>query len=108
MRIAQQDLLDFCLDPDYAQKLEWPAGYWPTAPAPPDSSAWDKSVAAFRADRERLKQLVSDAGIDLVATVPTGHGKQTFLRAILLVADHNAYHLGQLVAVRRALGAWAA
>ena len=106
MRVAQKDLLDFCVNSKYAHALKWPEDYWPQSPAPPRAAAWNESVANLKADREKLKQLVRDAHVDLFATVPTGQGKQTYLRAILLVADHNAYHLGQLVAVRRALGIW--
>ena len=106
MRLAQNDLLDFCLNARYEQVLAWPDDYWPPSPVPPSPAAWDASVKDFKADRQRVKQLVSDAGVDLFATVPTGQEAQTYLRAILLVADHNAYHLGQLVAVRRALGIW--
>jgi hypothetical protein len=106
MRLAQKDLLDFCLNPQYVHALKWPDDYWP-APSPPASDAWTKSVAAFKADCDALKALVRDPGVDLFAPVPTGTGKQTYLRAVLLVLDHNAYHLGQLVAVRRALGIWA-
>lgn len=106
LRLAQKDLLDFCVNPRYVQALAWPDDYWPTSPAPPDAAAWAKSIAGFEADREKLKALVSDAKVDLFALVPTGKGQQTYLRAILLIADHNAYHVGQLVAVRRALGIW--
>ncbi len=90
----------------YTHGLEWPEDYWPRDPAPPSAAAWNKSVANLKADREKLQQLARDTRIDLLATVPTGEGKQTYLRAILLVADHNSYHLGQLVAVRQALGIW--
>jgi uncharacterized damage-inducible protein DinB len=107
MRLAQKDILDFCVNAKYVHSLKWPDDYWPRNPAPPDANAWDASVAEFKADREKVKALARDAG-DLFATVPTGKGAQTYLRALLLVADHNAYHLGQLVAVRRALGAWPA
>ena len=106
MRLAQKDLLDFCLNARYEQVLAWPDDYWPPSPSPPSPAAWEASVKDFKADRERVKHLVSDAAVDLFATVPTGQGAQTYLRAILLVVDHNAYHLGQLVAVRRALGIW--
>ena len=106
MRIAQKDLLDFCVNSQYVHALKWPEDYWPPRPAPPGATAWNQSIADFKADREKLKQLARDAHIDLLATVPTGRGQQTYLRAILLVVDHNAYHLGQLVAVRRALGIW--
>lgn len=106
MRLAQKDLLDFCVNPQYAEPPRWPDDYWPPGPEPPDAMAWATSVAAFEADREKLRDLIRDARVDLFALVPTGTGQQTYLRAILLVADHNAYHLGQLVAVRRALGLW--
>jgi uncharacterized damage-inducible protein DinB len=106
MRIAQNDLLDFCVNPKYVHELKWPDEYWPLRPEPPDESAWSGSIAAFKADREKLKKLVRDPAVDLSATVPTGKGQQTYLRAVLLVIDHNAYHLGQLVAVRVALGIW--
>ena len=104
MRLAQRDILDFCRDPNYAEK-KWPDDYWPPNPAPPSPKAWDQSVAAFRADREAFKQLVADPAVDLFARIPHGQG-QTYLREVLLVADHNAYHLGQLIVVRRLLGAW--
>ena len=105
MRLAQKDLLDFCVNARYVHALTWPDDYWPR-PAPPGAAAWDDSIADFNADRGKLKQLVRDTGVDLFAVVPTGKGDQTYMRTILLVADHNAYHLGQLVAVRRALGIW--
>jgi uncharacterized damage-inducible protein DinB len=105
MRLAQLDVLDFCLKANYVHAMTWPDDYWPQ-PAPADARAWDSSVAGFKADRERLKDLARDEAIDLHALVPTGKGHQTYLRAILLMADHNAYHLGQIVAVRRALGVW--
>jgi uncharacterized damage-inducible protein DinB len=106
MRIAQKDLLEFCLNPKYVHALEWPGDYWPKGAGPSDDAAWNASVADFKADRQKLKQLAGDTEVDLFAAVPTGKAEQTHLRAILLVVDHNAYHLGQLVAVRRALGAW--
>jgi hypothetical protein len=104
LRIAQRDILDFCRDPNYAEK-KWPDDYWPDDPAPLTAEAWGESVAAFRADLEALKQLVADPAVDLFAKVPHGQG-QTYLRELLLVADHNAYHVGQLIVVRRLLGAW--
>lgn len=106
MRVAQKDLLAFCMSSRYVHSLKWPEDYWPQSPAPPDKTAWRRSVADFKADRKKLTQLLRNPRVDLFATVPTGKGEQTYLRAILLVADHNAYHLGQLVAVRRALGVW--
>ena len=103
MRICQRDILDFSRDPNYREmKFE---EYWPATVAPPNEQAWDDSIASFRADLESLKQLAMDKSIDLFATIPHGTG-QTYLRELLLVVDHNAYHLGQLVAVRRLLGNW--
>ena len=107
LRLAQQDLLAFCRDRSYVHALTWPDDYWPVDPAPPDAAAWDASVAAYQADRAALQALAGDPSIALETPVPTGAEGQTYLRAILLVVDHNAYHLGQFVAVRRALGAWA-
>lgn len=106
MRIAQKDLLDFCENAQYSHALAWPGDYWPESAAPPDPKAWSASITDFKKDLTRLKKVIRDPRLDLFALVPTGKGRQTYLRAILLVADHNAYHLGQLVAVRRALGAW--
>lgn len=106
MRLAQKDILDFCVNTQYVHTLKWPDDYWPRNPVPPGETAWDASLKDFKADREALKQLAQDTGVDLFALVPTGKGQQTYLRALLLVADHNAYHVGQLVAVRRALGIW--
>jgi hypothetical protein len=104
MRIAQWDILRFCIDPNHVSP-EFPGGYWPAGDAPPDPDAWDHSVAAFRSDLEAMKDLVADPATDLFTPLPHGQG-QTVLREALLVADHNAYHLGQLVTVRRLLGAW--
>jgi len=105
MRIAQEDILDFCLNPHYEHTMKWPDDYWPSDPGPPSAQAWTDSVASFARSREALKQLARGVP-NLTATVPTGTGNQTYLRAVLLAADHTAYHVGQLVAVRRALGAW--
>jgi len=105
LRIAQEDILDFCVNANYEHVMKWPDDYWPKNPAPPDAKAWTNSIAAYTRSREALKQLARDVE-DLTATVPTGKDQQTYLRAILLVADHAAYHVGQLVAVRRALGVW--
>jgi uncharacterized damage-inducible protein DinB len=104
IRLTQHDILEFCRNPSY-EELDWPADYWPKSASPPSAGAWDKSVAAVRQDREALKQLALNPSMDLLARVPAGDG-QTYLRELLLVADHTAYHLGELVVVRRALGAW--
>ena len=103
IRIAQRDILDFSLAARY-DALEWPSGYWPPSPEPPDPEAWERSVAAVREDRERLQELARDARVDLIAVTPHGTD-QTYLRELLLVVDHTAYHVGQLVIVRRLLGA---
>jgi uncharacterized damage-inducible protein DinB len=104
LRIAQHDILEFCVAPTY-HEIQWPDDYWPQSPAPPDAAAWDRSVEQIHADITRLQQLARDPAVDLDAGVPNGTG-QTYLRELLLVIDHNAYHLGQLVLVRRLLGAW--
>ncbi len=103
MRIAQRDILEFCRDPSHVSP-KFPDGYWPSDDAPPHDGAWDKSVAAFRADLRAVQDLVAETP-DLLARVSDGDG-ETFLREALLVADHNAYHLGQSVLIRRLLGAW--
>ena len=105
LRLAQDDLLDFCRNPRYVHEMTWPDDYWPKSAEPPSERAWDDSIAAFRDDRAALEALAGDESIDLFATIPHGDG-QTYLRELLLVADHNAYHLGQLVMVRQQLGAW--
>ncbi len=104
LRIAQWDILEFSVNPNY-KEMEWPAAYWPATPAPQDEAAWDKSVRAFKADARSMLKVVEDPATDLFARIPWGSG-QTVLREALLVADHNAYHLGQLVMLRRLLGAW--
>jgi hypothetical protein len=104
MRMAQWDILEFSRNRDHVSP-PWPAGYWPKTEAPRDDSAWSKSIREFRRDRRAMQGLVSDPKSDLFARLPWGDG-QTILREALLVADHNAYHLAQLVDVRRLLGAW--
>jgi hypothetical protein len=104
MRIAQRDILEFSRDPDHVSP-PWPEGYWPDEDGPADDAAWEASLAQFRADHHAMCALVADPANDLLEPLPHGKGK-TLLREALLLADHNAYHLGQLVVVRRALGAW--
>jgi hypothetical protein len=104
MRLAQSDILEFSRDPKHASP-EWPSGYWPKTQTPPNSTAWNKSVKAFQADLKAMCDLVTDPSTNLYARIPHGSG-QTILREALLIADHNAYHLGELVLVRRLLGAW--
>ena len=105
IRIAQDDILDFCVNANYAHALAWPDDYWPKSDAPADDAAWQESLAGYASARAALKRLAREVP-DLAAAVPTGKPKQTYLRAILLTADHTAYHVGQIVALRRALGAW--
>ncbi len=104
LRIAQWDIVEFCVNPRHVSP-SWPEGYWPKGDAPPEETDWDKSLAAFREGLQRMQDLVANPATDLFAPLAHGDG-QTILREALLVADHNAYHLGQLVAVRRLLGAW--
>ena len=104
LRIAQWDILKFSLDPKH-KSPEWPIGYWPAKPVPPDEKAWEKAVRAFRRDLAALCKLLADPSTDLFAPIAHGTG-QTILRESLLAADHNAYHLGQLIMVRRLLGDW--
>lgn len=104
LRIAQWDILEFSRNPDHVSP-PWPEGYWPKTEAPPDEAAWHRSVESFRRDLQEMKDLVADPKTDLYARIPWGDG-QTILREALLVADHNAYHLGQIVAVRQGLKAF--
>ncbi|HXA68593.1 MAG TPA: DinB family protein [Bryobacteraceae bacterium] len=104
LRIAQWDILEFSRNAKHLSP-EFPSGYWPSAAAPPNEKAWDKSVDAFRSDLKAMVELVANESTDLFIPIPHGEGK-TILREALLVADHNAYHLGELVLLRRLLGAW--
>lgn len=104
MRIAQWDILEFSRDASHASP-KWPEGYWPSSQQPPAPDSWEKSVRAFEADMEEMKKLVQNPDSDLFEPFPWGKG-QTLLREALLVADHNAYHIGQIVTLLRALGCW--
>jgi len=104
LRLAQWDILEFSRDRGHVSPA-WPEGYWPESAAPPDDAAWERSIEAFQKDLKAMQDLVADPATDLYAKIPWGDG-QTILREALLVADHNAYHLGQIVSVRQALGAW--
>jgi hypothetical protein len=104
MRIAQWDILEFSRNAAH-KSPEFPDGYWPKSPEPPDDKAWDRAVNSFCQDLQSFCALVGDDATDLYAQIPGGDG-QTILREALLTADHNAYHLGQLVLLRRILGAW--
>jgi len=104
LRLAQWDILEFSRNSKY-KSPEWPKGYWPKTEAPPSAAAWNKSIQQFRKDLKSMQDLVANPKTDLLAPIPWGDG-QTILREALLAADHNAYHLGQLVDLRRLLGAW--
>ncbi len=102
MRIAQWDILEFSRNPKHVSP-KWPEGHWPPSEAPADAKAWKASMAAFKKDLRAMEQLVANRKVDLHAKIPWGDG-QTILREALLVADHNAYHLGQLVMLRKSIG----
>jgi uncharacterized damage-inducible protein DinB len=104
VRLAQRDILEFCRNPSY-ESPSWPDGYWPKSASPPGPRAWDESVQAYRDDRRALQELARDPSIELDDEIRHGEG-QTYGRELLLAIDHTAYHVGQLVAVRLALGAW--
>jgi len=104
MRIAQWDILEFSRNAKHVSP-EWPEGYWPASERPPTDAAWKKSIAAIKRDRRAMERLVENPRTDLFSKIPHGTG-QNILREALLIADHNAYHIGQLMLVRRLLGAW--
>jgi uncharacterized damage-inducible protein DinB len=106
MRIAQWDILEFSRDAKH-KSPPWPEGYWPKTEAPPNAASWNNSLRSFRADLKAMAKLVADKKTDLFAKIPHGSG-QTILRETLLIADHNSYHLGQMVLLRRLLGTWKA
>jgi hypothetical protein len=104
LRRTQHDILDFCRNPNY-EELKWPDDYWPDSAVPASPSEWDHCIAQFLKDRSALQRLARDTSVDLTAVIPHGTG-QTYLRELLLVADHSAYHIGELIIVRRLLGIW--
>jgi hypothetical protein len=104
IRRAQVDLVDFMENPKYTAP-EWPKDYWPDTPAPPSDEAWNESIAAVKADRERLKAIATRDGLDLTGKIPWGEG-QTYLRTILVSVVHTSHHCAQLIDVRRLLGDW--
>jgi hypothetical protein len=104
LRLAQWDILEFSRKSKH-QSPKWPEGYWPSTEAPPSTAAWNRSIQQFRKDLKAMQDLVANPKTDLYVRIPWGDG-QTILREALLVADHNAYHLGQLVDLRRLLGVW--
>jgi hypothetical protein len=104
LRIAQEDIFDFCHNAKY-KAPKWPDSYWPKTEAPPTAASWNKSIQQFRKGLRAMQDLVANPKTDLYARIPWGDG-QTILREALLVADHNAYHIGQIIDVRRLLGCW--
>lgn len=104
MRIATWDILEFSRDAKHVSP-DWPGGYWPKKPSPPNAAAWNKSARSLERDLAAMGKLVANPKTDLTAPIPHGSG-QTILRQALLIVDHNSYHLGQLVLVRRLLGCW--
>jgi len=104
LRLAQWDILEFSLNSKY-KTPEWPKDYWPKTEAPPSAAAWNKSIQQFRKELKAMQDLVANPKTDLYSSIPWGDG-QTILREALLLADHNAYHIGQFVDLRRLLGAW--
>lgn len=104
IRRTQHDLLEFCTNPKY-EEPKWPDDYWPKTAAPPNEAAWQEAVDDYHRDRKALADFATDDARDLTQTIPHGSG-QTYLRTILVAVDHAAYHVGQIIAVRRLLGAW--
>jgi hypothetical protein len=104
LRIAQHDILDFCVNPAY-KEMKWPDDYWPANPEPPSEAAWEDSVRQYRDDRAAFERMAMDRAVDLFAKIPHGSG-QTYLRELLLVAGHGAYHVGELIVLRRLLNIW--
>ena len=104
MRRVQSDIVDFCVNPAYEEK-QFPDDYWPPSTEPPSAAAWDESVAAYRADLAKAQEIAADTTLDLFAQIPHGTG-QTYARELVLIIDHTSYHIGQMLILRRALGAW--
>jgi uncharacterized damage-inducible protein DinB len=104
IRRTQYDLLDFCRNPNYKER-KWPDEYWPTTPAPVSDAEWNDTVAQIHADTKALADFTTSFDKDLAMKIPHGTG-QTYLRTVLVAIDHTSYHVGQILAVRRLLGAW--
>ncbi|MGH9324025.1 MAG: DinB family protein [Vicinamibacteria bacterium] len=104
LRIAQEDILEFARNPEH-ESPKFPSGYWPESESPPDDSAWETSLERFRSDLEALQEVVANRAVDLTEPLPHLDGP-TWFREVMLVVSHNAYHVGQVVLTRRALGAW--
>jgi len=104
IRLAQWDILEFIRNPQYISPT-WPEGYWPVEDAQADEHAWEKTLASFRADLQSLQEMVADPAVNLFEPIPHGNG-QNILREILVVADHNAYHIGEFATLREVMGTW--
>ena len=104
MRLAQEDILRYTLDPTWKSPA-WPEGYWPEAGSKPTARRWAATMKRFFADLDELKDLVRNPRFDLTVKIPHGEGR-TYLRQVLLTADHNSYHIGQIVILRKLLGDW--
>jgi hypothetical protein len=105
IRRAQHDLLDFCINDSYSHNLTWPDDYWSSNPTPPSDAAWSDCVKQIKDDRDQLARFTTSGSVDLTQAIPHGDG-QTYLRTVLVAVDHAAYHLGQIVDVRRLNGDW--
>jgi uncharacterized damage-inducible protein DinB len=105
IRRAQHDLLDFCANPKYEEKLKWPDDYWPSSPAPANDVEWKEALSAIHRDTAALAEFTTTHAATLEQKIPWGTG-QTYLRTVLVAMDHTSYHVGQMVMVRRLLGAW--
>jgi hypothetical protein len=104
LRITQWDILEFTLNPEHVSP-KWPEEYWPDRQATADAKAWQASIAAFRSDLKAMEEIVRDQVIDLTSEIPHAPG-YTYLREVLLVADHNAYHIGEFCILRQVMGTW--
>ncbi len=104
IRITLHDLVDFCRNPDYSAP-KWPDGYWPKKDAPTSADLWNASVKDLKSDLQEFEKMLKAPDVDLYAKIPWGEG-QTILREILLAGDHTSYHVGQLILLRKQLGAW--
>ncbi|RPD40712.1 DinB family protein [Chitinophaga barathri] len=104
IRITQLDILEFSRDPDY-ESPKWPEGYWPAERAPENAAAWEESIAQIARDRKTFTELLEAPEADLFTPFPHGTG-QNLLREAMLIADHNSYHTGEIIVLRRLMGAW--
>lgn len=105
IRISQWDILEYIRNPQHVSP-SWPEGYWPDRSAQADAADWERSIQSFHSDLQAIQEMVADAKVDLFAPIPHGYGGHTILREALLVADHNAYHVGELAILRQVMGAW--